>query len=141
MWVQTDDTGRVLATTDCEEFAAGMSEYEFPADFDYAVQDEWRIVDGTLVHDPLPTTTPDTGILRREQLEKAIPLVLGAVAPLLTDEQLESVSLLLPDWSESIAYATDDVVRHDDMTWRASEPNRDDAPCDESAVWCRLGGE
>lgn len=53
-FVSTDETGRIGATTQFEEYAEGMSEFEFPEDFDFGIQHEYRIVDGELVHDPLP---------------------------------------------------------------------------------------
>lgn len=54
MYVQTDDTGRIVATTPYEEFADGMEQFDLPEDFDFAAQNEYRIQDGELVHDPLP---------------------------------------------------------------------------------------
>lgn len=54
MWIQTDETGRILASTDVEEYAIGMTEFDFPDDFDFVTQDDYRIVDGKLVHDPRP---------------------------------------------------------------------------------------
>lgn len=54
MYVSTDETGRIGATTEYEQFAIGMDEFEFPEDFDFSLQNEYRIVDGELVHDPLP---------------------------------------------------------------------------------------
>lgn len=54
MWIQTDETGRILASTDVEEYAIGMTEFDFPDDFDFVTQDDYRIVDGELVHDPRP---------------------------------------------------------------------------------------
>lgn len=54
MYVSTDETGRIGATTERKEFAIGMSEFDFPDDFDFNKQNEYRIVDNELVHDPLP---------------------------------------------------------------------------------------
>lgn len=48
----TDEDGRITATTDAEEYAAGMAEMEFPGGFDFSAQREWRVVGGELVHDP-----------------------------------------------------------------------------------------
>lgn len=52
MYVKTDDTSRITSTTQFEEYAEGMSEFDFPEDFDFDAQNEYRIVDGQLVHDP-----------------------------------------------------------------------------------------
>ena len=54
MWIKTDETGRILASTDIEEYAIGMTLFDFPDDFDFVTQDDYRIVDGELVHDPRP---------------------------------------------------------------------------------------
>lgn len=56
-FVSTDENGRIWATTTIEEYAAGMEPFEFPEGFDFAAQNEYRIVDGELVHDPLPEPT------------------------------------------------------------------------------------
>lgn len=54
MYYQTDETGRIVATTEFKEYADGFSELDFPDDFDFLAQYEYRVVDGELVHDPLP---------------------------------------------------------------------------------------
>lgn len=54
MFASLDETGRICATTDVEEYADGMSEFDFPEGFDFNSQSDYRIVDGELVHDPLP---------------------------------------------------------------------------------------
>lgn len=54
-FIGTDEDGRILVSTDVEEYAdENMYEFELPDDFDFATQDEYRIVDGELVHDPRP---------------------------------------------------------------------------------------
>ena len=53
MYVSVDETGRICATTPYEEFAEGMEEFDFPEDFNYENQNDYRIVDGELVHDPI----------------------------------------------------------------------------------------
>lgn len=61
-FIGTDEDGRILVSTDVEEYAdENMCEFDLPDDFDFATQDEYRIVDGELVHDPLPTP-PDQQI-------------------------------------------------------------------------------
>lgn len=51
MYVSVDETGRICATTPYEEFAEGMEEFDFPEDFNYENQDDYRIVDGELILD------------------------------------------------------------------------------------------
>lgn len=55
MYVQTDRSGRILATTGHEEYAGdAYFELDFPEGFDFSRQGEWRIVNGELLHDPIP---------------------------------------------------------------------------------------
>ena len=55
MFVQTDETGRIGATTDSLDFAGTeMFLFDFPEDFDFSQQDDYRIVDGELIYDPKP---------------------------------------------------------------------------------------
>lgn len=50
-----NETGRVLATTEEERFAGpDWILIEYPDDFDFEIQDQYRVVDGELIHDPLP---------------------------------------------------------------------------------------
>lgn len=54
-FVHTDETGRINATTPYIEYAGDdMFAFTFPDDFDFSTQNEYRIVEGELVHDPLP---------------------------------------------------------------------------------------
>lgn len=53
-FVNTDETGRVMATTDQEQFAEGMSKFDFPDNFDFSKQSDYRIQNGELIHDPEP---------------------------------------------------------------------------------------
>lgn len=64
----TDEAGHICATTDVEEFAEGMAEFDFPEGFDFERQSEYRIVDGELVHDPPEPTEeePEATLLVRQ---------------------------------------------------------------------------
>lgn len=54
-YVGVDEDGRILVTTPYSEYASeDMTEFTFPDDFDFGIQNEYRIVDGELVHEPLP---------------------------------------------------------------------------------------
>lgn len=55
MFVATDENGRITATTDVEEFAQGMQEFDFPEDFDFSHQGDYTIQDGALVYDGAQT--------------------------------------------------------------------------------------
>lgn len=53
-FVSTDETGRIYVTT-FEEYAdETYFEFDFPEDFQWIYQSDYRIVDGELIHDPLP---------------------------------------------------------------------------------------
>lgn len=55
MFVQVDENGRIGATTDSSEYAGtDMFLFDFPEDFDFDKQDDYRIVDGELIYDPRP---------------------------------------------------------------------------------------
>lgn len=59
MYVMTDDQGRITATTSEERFAQGMEPYDFPANFDFFRQHEYRIEGGELIHDQEPISAED----------------------------------------------------------------------------------
>lgn len=55
MYVTTDTSGRILATSEYAEYLPEEAfEFEFPDDFDFTVQNDYRVVDGELVSDPVP---------------------------------------------------------------------------------------
>lgn len=56
MWTAVDETGRITCTTPYEKYAdESMIDYDiFPDDFNFGTQNDYRIVDGELVYDPLP---------------------------------------------------------------------------------------
>lgn len=54
MYVSTGDDGRIFVTTDNEAYTdETYFEFDFPEDFDYSLQNEYRIVDGELVHESI----------------------------------------------------------------------------------------
>lgn len=54
MYVSTGDDGRIFITTDNQAYTdETYFEFDFPEDFDYSLQNEYRIVDGELVHEPI----------------------------------------------------------------------------------------
>lgn len=102
MYVSTDDTGRICATTDVEEYAEGMTEFDFPEDFDFNAQDEWRIVDGELVHDPRPVPAETRIAELKAKLEATDYIAAKAMDALLRDsasgtETLASIGMEYED--------------------------------------------
>lgn len=54
MYAMTDETGRIGAVTEFEEYAEGMQNFDFSENFDFDKINEYRIENGELIHDPLP---------------------------------------------------------------------------------------
>lgn len=50
-WVLTDENGRVTATAISGTLDGG-TEADLPEEYDLERQQDWRLVDGTLVYDP-----------------------------------------------------------------------------------------
>lgn len=125
MWYSSEEDGRITATTDQERFATGMTEFDFPDGFDFASQSEYRIVEGELVHDPLPPTEEELAYQeeqeRRAQIDVAIPMLLCAAAPNMDDEQLVSVALLAPKWEPGVKRKKGDVCQHDGTLYRVTD--------------------
>lgn len=110
MWIQTDETGRILASTDVEEFAIGMTEFEFPEGFDFNTQDEYRIVDGELVHDPkAPSAEQQIEELKRKLADTDYVVVKVsesmAIGQQLSDEEADRYADIIiqrQQWREQI---------------------------------------
>lgn len=88
MYVSTDETGRIGATTEYKQFAIGMDEFEFPEDFDFTKQHEYRIVDGELVHDPLPEPAESQISNLKVQLAETDYAVIKVYESMVTGEAL-----------------------------------------------------
>ena len=126
-YVSMDGTGRILATTDQEQFAEGMTEFTFPDDFDFTVQDEYRIQNGELIHDPLPPTEEEvaaqTEFQRQSQLQVAVGLFVQTQSATLTDAQARTVPLLFKKWTVGETYYHKEIVRYDDgELYRIGQP-------------------
>lgn len=132
MYVQTDETGRILATTEFEEYASDdMTEFDFPEGFDFNAQSEYRVVDGELVHDPPEPTEEETAAReeaeRDEQVRAAVPMLARAMAPSMTDAQLLTIPLLFDEWADGAAYESGEVLRHDGELYRVAQAHTSQA--------------
>ena len=89
MFVKIDDTGRIYLSTDSEEYIEdGMFEFDFPDDFNINTQNEYRIVDGELVHDPLPES-PETQIADlKAKLAETDYVVIKVYEAMVTESEL-----------------------------------------------------
>lgn len=125
MYVSVDENGRICASTSKEEYAEGMTEFEFPDDFDYENQSDYRIVDGELVHDPLPMLDEakqyEEEIERQKQLSAATIIFVNENAPNLTDEQALNLYLLFDEWTVGMSCKKDHIVRHEGELYRIGQ--------------------
>lgn len=125
MYVSVDENGRICASTSKEEYAEGMTEFEFPDDFDYENQSDYRIVDGELVHDPLPMSDEakqyEEEIERQKQLSAATIIFVNKNAPNLTDEQALKLNLLFETWTKGMECKKDHIVRHEGELYRIGQ--------------------
>ena len=54
-FVKVDEQSRIESTTEYQEYASEeMFEFDFPEDFDFGIQDEYRIIDGELIENSKP---------------------------------------------------------------------------------------
>ena len=59
IYVATDESGRVTAATDREEFARGMTEVDVPEEFDWSHVGDWVLKGGALTHDGAQTAAEE----------------------------------------------------------------------------------
>lgn len=126
MYVLIDEvTDRICATTDRMEYSDGMIEFDFPEDFDFSIQDEYRIVDGELIHDPLPMSDEakqyEEEIERQKQLSAAAIMFVNENAPNLTDEQALELNLLFEEWVVGMNCKKDHIVRYNGELYRIGQ--------------------
>ncbi len=125
MYVSLDENGRICASTSKEEYAEGMTEFEFPDDFDFSQQDSYRIVDKELIFDPVPISDAqkevERSIVRQSQFQTVAVLFINANTKALTDEQALSVSLLIDEWVKDTFYEKDQIIRYKDELYRIGQ--------------------
>ena len=62
------------------EMAGERKQFDFPDDFNFFTQDDYKIIDGKLVYDPVPKTEENpepTAEERIKELEEALELLLS----------------------------------------------------------------
>lgn len=125
IYVSLDNSGRIVASTEFKEYSDGMTEFDFPDDFDFLKQDSYRIVDNELIYDPIPISDVEKEIARNEirskQLETALTLFVNSNTKTLTDERALSVSLLIDEWAKDTSYEKDQIVRYKDELYRIGQ--------------------
>lgn len=119
------DTGRICATTDREEYSDGMIEFDFPEDFDFGAQSDYRIVDGDLIHDPVPISEEqkqhEEEAKHQKQLQTATIMFVNENAPNFTDEQALELDLLFETWVKGMNCKKDHIVRHEGELYRIGQ--------------------
>lgn len=127
-FVSTDNSGRIFATTDQEQFAKSMTEFTFPDDFDFSIQDEYRIQNGELIHDPLPPSEEEIAaeqeMQRQSQIQLAIPMMVQANSASIPDTQAVTIPLLFKKWTPGETYTLHEIVRYevDGELYRIGQP-------------------
>ena len=128
MYVSLDEDGRICATTEFEEYAEGMEEFTFPDDFDFNQQDEYRIQNGELIHDPKPPSEEEIAAEeernRQQQIALAIPMMVQSNSASLTDAQALEIPLLFKTWTVGETYYHKEIVRYaeDGELYRIGQP-------------------
>ena len=88
MFVTTDETGRICCTGDVGSVEHGDVEFDFPEGFDFAAQSEYRIVDGGLVHDPMPESPEDEAARLKRELASTDYVPVKLAEMMITGEEL-----------------------------------------------------
>lgn len=129
MYVEVDETGRIGATTEYKEYASDTAlELDFPDDFDFSKQYEYRIVDGELIHDPKPPSEEELAaqeaMERQSQIQLAIPMMVQANSASIPDAQAVTVPLLFKKWTPGETYTLHEIARYevDGELYRIGQP-------------------
>lgn len=147
IWFKTDTDGRICAATENAEYAdETMRELEDPPDgWDILHAHEWVWHDDTgLEHDPPdpePDPEPDPDLERRAQIETAVPMLLAAMAPTMSDTKCLTVPLLFADWDATASYTEGDVARYAGELWRCRQTHDAQAtwtPDQAHSLWARI---
>lgn len=123
-YVATDNIGRVTVTVSDKEYTdETYFKFDFPDEFDFGKQNDYRIVKGKLAHDPAPPTEEELATQkeyeRRTQMNQAVMLFVRTAD--LTDEQALSVSMLHEEWKPDVPYVRGDRRLYNDKVYRCIE--------------------
>ena len=126
MYVSFTEDGRIGATTEFKEYASDdMIEFDFPDDFDFNKQNEYRITDGKLVHDPKPPSEEELAwkreAQRQEQVKLAMPMMVQLNSASIPDEQAIEIPLLFKEWKPDEHYTRNEIIRHDGELYRIGQ--------------------
>lgn len=126
IYVCTDKDGRIQYTTDTAEYAGPDAiQFDFPEDFDFSSQRDYRIVDNELVYDPIPKSEEELlmeeEVERKKQLQTATIMFVNENAPNLTDEQALELNLLFEEWAVGMNCKKDHIVRYNGELYRIGQ--------------------
>ena len=126
MYVSFTEDGRIGATTPYKEYASeDMIEFDFPEDFDFSKQNQYRIEDDELIFDPPPMSEEEkayeTEMIRQQQLKMASILFVRSNAKTLSNKDALSVSLLFEEWAKNTYYEKDQIIRHKGELYRVGQ--------------------
>ena len=126
MYVSFTEDGRIGATTPYKEYASeDMIEFDFPDDFDFTTQNQYRIQDGELIFDPPLMSEEEkayeTEMIRQQQLNTASILFIRSNAKTLSNKDALSVSLLFEEWAKNTYYEKDQIIRHKGELYRVGQ--------------------
>ena len=126
MYVSFTEDGRIGATTPYKEYASeDMIEFDFPDDFDFTTQNQYRIQDGELIFDPPLMSEEEkayeTEMIRQRQLNTASILFIRSNAKTLSNKDALSVSLLFEEWAKNTYYEKDQIIRHKGELYRVGQ--------------------
>lgn len=125
-YVCTDTDGRIQSVTELQEFAGPDAfEFIFPDDFDFGAQADYCIVNGELVHNPVPISKEqkqhEEEAKRQKQLQTATIMFVNKNAPNFTDEQALELDLLFETWVVGMNCKKDHIVRYEGELYRIGQ--------------------
>ena len=131
MYVSLTEDGRIGATTSNKKFAEGMTEFTFPDDFDFAKQDEYKIQNGELIHDPKPPSEEEIAAEeesnRQQQIRIAMPMMVQMNSADIPDAQALEIPLLFKVWTVGETYKRNEIIRYGEDLYRIGQDHTSQA--------------
>lgn len=127
-WINTDEDGRITASTTFEEYSKGMMKVDIPDDFDFLKQNDYIYKDGKLTCDNAFSMAQENAQIEYErktkenaQLQIAARMFVRTNATMLTDVQAAAISLLFEEWTVGVEYKKGSIIRYDDELYRIGQ--------------------
>lgn len=119
MYAHVNDDFYIDVTVEDEQYADdSYVEFDFPENFDFTKQSEYKIVDGELIHDPLPPSEEELEYERQqklnEQIQLAVPMTVQLRSADIPDEQAVKIPLLFKTWTIGETYTKGEIVRYEE---------------------------